>query len=147
MTEPADLYAVDSLKAAAPWAADGTPADPHVQVVHARYPGSLPSEPGDPVDGSEIVCLLCGDAAERASIGLERLTGSAGMLVTVHCTGETNHARSGSDICPWLDGVDFLARLTTLVDAQFELDGPRRLPDPTTDAGEFVQRRVPRGSQ
>ena len=98
----------------------------HVHVVNARSPAYWPHGTGDLVVWSEVAYYMSEVSAERAVAGLERWLEPAGVIVAVHYTGETDYPRSGRDIGPWLDGIDFLERLTTLVDPLFELGVWRR---------------------
>lgn len=134
-----ELYAFDLVEAAASRAAKRLLPHEHVHVLHGRFPDYWPSGHGDLVVWSEIAYYLSAESADLAITGLERWLEESGTLIAVHYTGATNYARPGTDIGPWLDGVSFLERLTTLEDEQFELGVWRRIPDVSPSPGLYVR--------
>lgn len=134
-----ELYAFDLVEAAAERATERVSALPHVHVLQAQYPSYWPHEQGDLVVWSEIAYYLSEESADRAITGLERWLEPGGTLVAVHYTGETNYARRGSEIGPWLDAVGFLHRITSLVDEEFELGVWRRSTEPPNEPSPFVR--------
>lgn len=116
-----ELFAFDFFDVAAHRTAERMRDSPHVHVLTARYPAYWPHGTGDLVVWSEIAYYLSEATAEQALAGLDRWLEPGGVIVAVHYTGDTDYPRRGADIGPWLDGVDFLARSTALIDPSFEL--------------------------
>lgn len=121
-----ELYAFDFIDEAAARTADRMSERRNVHVLQARFPEYWPHGQGDLVVWSEIAYYLSAGSAALAVTGLERWLEPSGTLVAVHYTGQTNYPRQGAEIGPWLDGIDFLERETTLVDEGFELGVWRR---------------------
>ena len=98
----------------------------HVEVLTGTFPGLWPVGSGDLVVWSEVAYYLTDVGAAAAVEGLERWLAPGGDVIAVHYTGATNYPRRGDEIGSWLDGVEFLDRLVSHRDEQFDLGVWRR---------------------
>jgi hypothetical protein len=100
----------------------------NVDVRWEVFPEYWPSRAGelraggiDLVVWSDIAYYLTAEGMAVAGEGLQRSLDLGGTLIAVHYTGPTNYPLRGSDIAPWLDGLDFLRRTSMLYDEHLEL--------------------------
>lgn len=121
------LVACELLPEVARRAAARVAEHDHVTVREGAFPDWWPDGELDLLVLSEVAYYLTPTGREQAE---RRIAGSlvtGGDLVAVHYTGTTDYPMTGRDVARWLDGLPWLERLVTHVDAGFEAGVWRRL--------------------
>lgn len=120
------MVAFDMIEPAVVRARQRLRHQPGVDVRVESFPDYWPDGTVDLVVWSEIAYYLTDSGVAVALDRLDRHLETDGVLVAAHYTGETDYPRSGSSIGPWLDSIEFLHRITSIEDEQFDLGVWRR---------------------
>ncbi|MGY6502236.1 MAG: SAM-dependent methyltransferase [Acidimicrobiales bacterium] len=96
-------------------------ADCDLEIGVGTFPTTWPSGTGDLVVWSEVAYYLTPEGRCAAASGLRSWLEPGGHLVAVHYTGETDYPMTGTAVATWIDSLDGLDRVVSIVDPGFEL--------------------------